>query len=309
MTTLKKKKIIWAVDPYGEANVQASAAALAKSLNQYSDLEVIYVHGRSGFHLETKKEAIRFGLSHAENQLRKFLGQLKFKPNKKPQILAHDSDSVRSHVNTLVSFAKKIEADAVLVSTNARTGFLRKILGSFSETLILASAIPTLIVNPHAKVAAQPGTILFPTDFSDLSWKAFQQVVSFAEATNAKVRIFHQYLGEPQTVPPNTSYFHHDLWLEGDRLLDEELQKIKSKLPAWLMLAKNKNVNCDYVIKFGRKNIADATLAIAKKENVWMIAMATVTGPIAAGFLGSDARWIVRSASCPVWVLYIHKHK
>ncbi|MFN8790781.1 MAG: universal stress protein [Bdellovibrionales bacterium] len=305
MSKLKRKKIIWAIDPYGEAKVQASAASLARSLSLHNDVEVIYVHGRSGFPIEKEQAAIRFDLSRVEKQLDKILMELKFKPQRKPRILAHGSEYVRTDVKTLVSYAKKAKADAVLVSTNARVGFMRQALGSFSETLVLESAVPTMIINPKAKVGPKPGIIIFPTDFSDLSWKAFQQVVSFAKATKAKVKIFHQYQGEAQSIPDSVSYFKNERWLEGDRLLDENLQKVKSNLAKWLSWTKKQNVKCDHVIQFGLKNIADATLELAKKDSAWMIAMATVTGPIAATFLGSNARWIVRSANCPVWVLYV----
>jgi nucleotide-binding universal stress UspA family protein len=300
-----KKKILWAIDPYGDAKIQASAASLAHSLSLHNVVEVVCVHGRSGFPIVKEQSAIRFDLSVVEKKLNQMLSDLKFKPQRKPQILAHGSEYVRSDVKTLVSYAKKMKADVVLVSTNARVGFMRQALGSFSETLVLESAIPTMIVNPKAIVESKPGTILFPTDFSDLSWKAFQQVVSFAKATKAKVKILHQYQGESQSIPQGVSYLKNDRWLKGEQLLDDDLQKIKSSLSKWLSWTKKQNVKADHVIQFGLKNIADATLELAKKERTWMIAMATVTGPVAATFLGSNARWIVRSAICPVWVLYV----
>ena len=305
MSHVKSKKIIWAIDAYGDVKVQASASDFAKSLGQHNDIQVVYIHGSSGFPVEKEKVAVRFGLSQAENQLKKIITKLEFKTRKKPIILAHGSDFVRAGVKTLLSYAKKVKADAILVSTNARVGFMRQALGSFAETLIIESTVPVMIVNPKAKVSSQPGTILFPTDFSNPSWKAYRQVVDFAKATDAKIKIFHQYQGESQTIPTSVSYFRSDKWLKGDSLLDKNFQKIKSKLSKWLSWTKTQNVKCDHVIKFGLKNIADATKEQAEKDRVWMIAMATVTGPIAATFLGSNARWIVRSANGPVWVLYV----
>lgn len=305
MPKAHRKKIIWAVDPFGEAKIQASAGHFAESLSLHNDVDVVYVHGRSGFPILSEQAAIRFDLAKVELQLENMLAELKFKPHKKPQILAHGAEFVRTDVKTLVSYAKKIKADAVLVSTNARAGLLRQALGSFAETLILESSIPIMIVNPKAKVLTKPGTILFPTDFSDMSWKAFEHVIHFAKASHAHVKLFHQYLGEEQNIPDNVSYFQNDRWLEGDRLLDDNLQKVKLHLSKWLNWAKKQNVHCDHIIKFGMKNIADATLELATKENSWMIAMATMTGPLSAAFLGSNARWVVRAAQCPVWVLYI----
>ncbi len=306
MSKSKRKKIIWAIDPYGKAKVQASAASLARLLSLHNDVEVIYVHGHSGSSIAKEQSAVRGGLSRVDKQLDKILLKLKFKPRRKPLVLVHDSDYLRTDVKTLVSFAKKAKADAVLVSTNARVGFIRQALGSFSETLILESAAPTMIINPKAKVRSKPGTIIFPTDFSDLSWKAFQQVVSFAKATRANIKIFHQYQGEARSILDCVYCFQKERWLERDnRLLNNNLQRVKSNLTKWLNWTKKQNVKCDHIIQFGSKNIADATLELAKKHNAWMIAMATIIGPIAANFLGSNARWIVRSANCPVWVLYV----
>ncbi len=305
MVASKLKKVIWAVDPYGDVNVQSSAAAFARSLDAEIDVEVVCVHGRSEFLKKYEAQEIRAGLASTKAQLGKILGQLKFKPKNPPKILAHGSQFVRADVKTLVNYAKKAKADAVLVSTNARAGFVRQVLGSFAETLILDSSIPTMIVNPTAKVAQQVGTILYPTDFSNASWKAYQRVVSFAQAAGARVKIFHQYQGNEQSVPSEVSYFRDGRWLEGEHLLDEHLRWVRSRLSKWLEWTKKREVDCDHEIRFGLRNVADAALAQAKKEDVWMIALATVTGPLSAKFLGSNARSLVRSAGCPVWVLYV----
>ena len=304
-----KNKIIWAIDVYGDMKVQSSASILAKSLSLHNDVQIVYVHGSAGFPVEKEKVAVRFGLSHSENQLKKILHQLEFKTDMKPKILAHGSGFVRGGVKTLLSYAKKTRANSILVSTNARLGFMRYVLGSFAETLIIESTIPVMVVSPKAKIALRPGVILFPTDFSKSSWKAYQQVVSLAKVIGSKIKIFHQYQGEQQAVPSNVSYFLSDKWLKSESLLDKDYQKIKSKLSKWLRWTKLQNVKCDHTIKFGFKNIADAAIEQAKKDHIWMIAMATIKGPISSTFLGSNARWVVRSAQCPVWVLYVRENK
>ena len=88
MSKVKRTKIIWALDPYGEAKIQSSAAKLADSLNRKIEVEVVYVHGSSGFPVESDKKAIRFGLSRAEEKIQRALKELNFKPSKNPKILA-----------------------------------------------------------------------------------------------------------------------------------------------------------------------------------------------------------------------------
>lgn len=303
----RTKKIIWALDPYGNSKIQSSAATLARSLSSQNDVEAVYVYGRSGFPGETEQAAIRFDLEQVEKKLSKMLDDFKLPSQAQARILAHGSESVRADVKTLVKYAQKTKAEAILVSTNARTGFFQKVLGSFAETLVLESAIPVMTVNPKAKVSVKPGTILFPTDFSGMSWEAFQHVVNFAKSSKASIQILHQYQGKSQSIPKGVSYYKDNHWLKGEKLLDKELQQVQASLSKWLLWAKKQNVKCEYIIQFGFKNIADATLDLAKKETPWMIAMATITGPVAAAFLGSNARKIVRSAECPVWVLYVEE--
>jgi nucleotide-binding universal stress UspA family protein len=297
------KKAIWAVDPFGDPRTQSAAATLAQVLNRAAPVEAVYIHGSSP--IESDKAAIRAGLLKAESKLKEFLKKIGFKG--KSQILAHGADYVRAEVKTLTSYAKKSKADVVLLSTKARSGLLRQILGSFAETLMLESSVPTMIVNPKAKVSATPGIILFPTDYSDLSLVAYKKLLNFAKDIGASVKLFHQYQGEIQSLPKNVAYYRSDKWLEAEDLLDDELIEVRKKINKWFALAKKQGVPCHHTIKFGLKNIADATLELAKKENPWMIAMASVTGPVAATFLGSNARWVVRDARCPVWVMHVAK--
>ena len=299
------KKIIWALDPYGDLELQASAKTLVETLSKSATVEVVHVHGRSGFLIESKKQSIRWGLADAQEKLQKYLKQMGFKGPS--QILASSASSVRAEAKTLASYAKKSKADVVLLTTKARTGILRQVLGSFAETLILQSLMPAIIINPKAKVSQKPGTILFPTDFSDSSHKAFKKVVHLAKTTGAKIKLFHQYYGEEQNIPSNTSYFQGIKWVEGDELLEDDLRLLKSRAKKWLAYAEKEQIQFDITLKFGRRNIADAILDIAKKEKTWMIAMASVTGAFTATFLGSNARWVVRDAMCPVWVMHVEK--
>lgn len=299
------KKFLWAIDPYGDVKTQSLVATLVKTLSEKITIEPVYVHGQSGFPFEANEKSVRFNLAEIEQTFKETIKALEFKSDQAPTILAHDSAYLRAAVKTLVSYAKKVNAAAILVSTHARTGIMRYVLGSFVETLILESSVPIMIVNPKTKIEARPGIILYPTDFSDLSWTAFQEVASFAKLIDAQIRIFHQYQGEAQSIPEDVNYFHNNHWLSGEHLLDKELQEVKIKLKKWLSWCEQHNIACDHSIKFGLKNIADATLAEAKKEKVWMIAMATATGRVAAAFPGSNARWVTRAALCPVWILHV----
>lgn len=304
-----KGRIVWALDPYGSSSVQRPAAKLAGILSQTMNLELVYVHGRGGFPMEPDRAAIRAGLAHAEKELEKTLKDLRFKAQRPPRILAHGSEYVRADVKMLSRFARRLKADAILVGTQARTGLARHALGSFAETLLLESSVPTLIVSAKAQVRPRPGAILFPTDFGAASWKGFKKVVSFAKSVGASIDLFHQYQGIPQTIPKEVLFFKGNHWLEGENLLEANLRRARMKSARWVKWSRARGVVCRPMLEFGWKNISDATLALAKKRNSWMIAMVSVTGPVASAFLGSNARWIVRRSTCPVWVQYVSEQR
>lgn len=303
------KKVLWAIDPYGEIKAQRPAAEMAKALAKTCDVEVVYVYGTLAFLAEAGKESIRFNIADAEARLKKTLEQLKFSSSKAPKILAHGSDSVRSHVLTLLEYARKKKSQMILVSTNARAGFLRHVLGSFAETLTLSSTVPVLVINPNAKVAPKPGTIVFPTDFSAYSWQTYKKAVDFAKTTNANILIFHQYQGDPQDVPETVEYFAKNKWVDRTHLYDQKLNDAKANEAKWIAWTKKQKVKCRSVINYGIKNISDAAIEQAKKEEAWMIAMASKTSSFPASFLGSNARWTLRAAHCPVWILYTNGKK
>lgn len=210
---------------------------------------------------------------------------------------------------TLLEYAKKTRAELIIASTNARSGFLRHVLGSFAETLVLSSTVPVVVVNPAAKVVMKPGTILFSTDYSEYSWLAYKRAVDFAKVTNANILLFHQYQGDTQEVPETVEYFSKNKWVDKTHLLDQKFKNVKANEAKWIVWTKKQKVKCKSVIGFGLRNISDAAIDQAKKERAWMIAMASKTSSFPANFLGSNARWTLRAAHCPVWILYTNDKK
>ena len=85
---------------------------------------------------------------------------------------------------------KKTKADAIAVSTHSKEGMDHFLLGSFAETLIHHSTIPVIAVNPRTKPHASCKNILFPTDLSAESRKAFLKMIPLAKSWEAKVTVF-----------------------------------------------------------------------------------------------------------------------
>ena len=80
----------------------------------------------------------------------------------------------------------------IVVSSRGRHGTGRVLLGSFAESLLLHSRLPVLFLT-HSQRAPRkghdPGKVLFPTDLSDFSRKAFDLFLDQAKALGSEIMV------------------------------------------------------------------------------------------------------------------------
>jgi nucleotide-binding universal stress UspA family protein len=106
---------------------------------------------------------------------------------------------------TVLDVAKAEGAGAIALSTHARSGLARWVLGSVAEELLSRSPVPVLVFKvPGDGAPATPGTpfrrILFPTDGSPASLAILPQVVALAGPVDATVTLLQVH---PAGLPPN----------------------------------------------------------------------------------------------------------
>jgi nucleotide-binding universal stress UspA family protein len=171
-------------------------------------------------------------------------------------------------------------------------------MGSFAETLLLHSDIPTLMVGPHSEPMPEIKQVLFPTDFSEKSQIALDRILPLVKELGAKLILFHHFELFPGTffpIEPTPAYLSalekHEAWEKnrGERLVDYVSQK-----------------GVKVEIQFARQSpsTVDAILEFAKGMSSGMIAMASEAGPVGTALLGSVTRQVVRASPWPVWVLH-----
>jgi len=309
----KKVKILWAFDPFVESEkIYSNTVKALKVFSIGKNVEIYPIYflvpneidlvaaTLEIFSLKSYKEA-------AEKKMRKFFSKINLKGLMKPQILLNPVGSKRSAIIELNKFSKKMNADFVFTSTHARKGLARYFLGSFSETLLLKSITPVIVVSPTNKITGSFQRTLFATDFSVESFLAFQILVKeVKDWPKATVILFHQ---TSLAVDPIIS---SELYAPGRAygFMEEYLDKVKdfSKREAkkWSRWAENEGVQVEICIQNFSDRTSDAIVKRAKKSKATLIALAAKTGPKAAVLIGSIPRQIVRQAAVPVWVLYTH---
>src|SRR5688572_3970086 len=104
--------------------------------------------------------------------------------------------------------ARELRAGLVIMATHGRSGLRRFALGSNAERVVQHSSSPVLIVRAQEREIISEeqelrlGKILVPTDFSESSNAALTHALNFAQRFNARLVLFHSFMG-PVLVSPD----------------------------------------------------------------------------------------------------------
>lgn len=299
------KRIIWAIDPFHEApREQLKAAKVIQYLFQGTPIFIepvsMLLSGRYDPAARVFMEDWQELSSGAQKNLDGLFKNLKLEGLQPPRLEKQKGASVSSATKGLIRFALDEGADFIVVSSHARKGAARLLLGSFAETLVLQSPIPVVVVNPNAKPTQKLKNILYPTDFSDKSKAVFEEVLVMAKKLNCKILLFHkaQYLypsfGYPFVVPPVSTESMKDF-----------VEAFKATGQEWVQYALSRGVvvRCHVSSKPGYA-VDEITRAAAKLGSSGLIAMASQSGRVSSILLGSLTRQVLRNAPCPVVVLH-----
>ncbi|HZC24818.1 MAG TPA: universal stress protein [Candidatus Binatia bacterium] len=101
--------------------------------------------------------------------------------------------------DSILSYAEKRKADLIVIGTHGRRGYDRLVLGSVTNRVMRRTSCPVLaICTPQQQSAAetqkhthQLHRVLFCTDFSENSERAFRYAVSATEEYNAELIVLH----------------------------------------------------------------------------------------------------------------------
>lgn len=106
-------------------------------------------------------------------------------------------------VQALESYAKRIDADLVVMTTHGRTGFSRAWLGSVADALVRHSTRPTFLIRPGGG-SAEPGDasfrhILLPLDGSRCAEGIVEPALDLARVTGARFTLI-------RVISPNLTF-------------------------------------------------------------------------------------------------------
>lgn len=303
------KKIIWAIDAFEEKETQLKITTFLKPLVSAMNAEVepVFVLSVSGVPGTFDRQGILVYLPQAKENLHTFLQNSDLSFLKSEKILIQEKAGfTRNDVTTLLDYAHSVNANVIVIGTHARKGVSRLFMGSFAETLLLTSDIPIITCNPSVHLSGNIHSILYVTDFSTGSESAFKSVLALAKQLSAEITLFYQHAGENNEIGSDVLVSEMVQWRPAEtKLLNETLLRARKKASDWQNTANQEGVKSIVHFEYGIRNIAEAAIETAAKLKADMMAIASKKSSVASVITGSTSRWIVRSATCPVWVLHV----
>jgi nucleotide-binding universal stress UspA family protein len=173
--------------------------------------------------------------------------------------------------NELQAEIKEQAIDLVVVGTHGRTGLKRLVLGSVAEQIFRNACCRVLTVGPcspthaHLEPDGTPRSLLFATDFSDVSVKALPHAISLANQRGTKLVLLHM-------LSPIPAIEGHRWYTAGDVVemrgaAESDARKRLQQLIANAPLA----VELQFVVHFGEP--ADGILQAASELHAEAIVM------------------------------------
>ena len=296
--------ILWSIDIFG--NDLAAQKGMAEFLRLWAHGLPLGIQPVFVMRAKSDLRAAR----HAEiiDQLSKmydaqFMRREKLLKFSSIKVLIANGTSLRARVEKLLEHAYASRAAAIALTTRARSGPQRWVLGSFTESLVLQSRLPLLILNPRPRPAQSPAHILFPTDLSEEATRALRIVIREAKLRKLKLTIMHS--AEFNFEHPEAAYGPAEGHAE---LKAKYLRKKRAYLGEAVQMARTSGLPADEILLEDDCDLVKAILGVANERKADVIAMTSSCGPFVAAFGGSLTRKIIRGADCPVWTIHPESH-
>lgn len=296
----RKTGKIWvaAVDPFSELQGQ-SVVDFALHLGEAARafVEPVYVLSPASFNWtgEFSGPWLKKYLPMAQARMQELFGD-------KGRVIPCKDSGTRAAVKALVTHAQSVGAETIFISTHARHGLERLAMGSFAETLILASKIPVTVLNPKAFKTSQINKVLIPTDLSKASKSFVMAMTEQAKKWGAELVLFYK---QPDPLDPIIQQGIYSLgggWVSMQNFIETELAEKIEALEKIEGMIKSDGVKVSHVIDSSPTSLIESINKVAQEQKADMIAIFTQAGPTTANVLGSVARGLVRESSVPVMI-------
>lgn len=305
-------KILWAVDAFDDLpDLQRKTDLLLRSVAKHTPITVDPVYVLSpeqlGVTLEFSEHWTKKYEPLAKKSLAAKLSDIGIPGISQPQILIHDRASLRGDVEVLADHAKTHDYDLIVVGTHGRKGLKRMVMGSFAEELLMQSSVPVLVMRDTVVVSnpdteTTPMKVLVAHDLAKTDLSFLSEVFKFTKRLGAHLTLLNVIPRPLEVVFQSGVYLLSEGWVTVPVYAEGEQHRQKNQAAHIQEQAKLLGIKCDVVIDDLSSSVTESILRHAQERKIDFIAMSARSGPVASALIGSIARQVVRTATCPVWV-------
>jgi nucleotide-binding universal stress UspA family protein len=205
----------------------------------------------------------------------------------------------------IVSQARALMSDLLVIGSHGRSGFERLLLGSVTEKVVRKSPCPVMVVPAHTATAAGPGLIgnsrphiLCAVDFSDASLAALEYAISLSEEADADLLLLHSIEVPPELlehIPVSRDFNVDQLHAEARAA---SLNRLRTMVPP------SARTYCHVDTTVAEGAAYRQILKTATEQPADLIVMGVHgRGAVDVLLFGSNTARVIRAATCPVLIV------
>ncbi len=306
-------KIIWPIDPtQSHEKADENIHQFLTLLSQQTEFELQPVSVVSADFFVTSEYFepvdVKALISYVEKECEVYLKTFKSFNPKPVKILENHFSSHGAQVMILSDYVKQTGADFALISSHGRKGWTRLLVGSFAESFLLQSTVPVFVIGPDYRQPQGLSNALMPVELGVTSQDFIEKFLDHHSLSFLKsITLFHKI----SMLDLEDIAWAPTLYGIGGYQSDDILKKAHSNTEKFLSSFMDHPLSqkrLKYEISKSLDSIHEVLIAESKKSDVHMIILRSQAGPVAARFLGSVAREVIRSSQVPTLV-YPHHYK
>lgn len=301
METSAKVFALWAIDPT-EQKLRPSEEALQNIRHflggGFNNVHPTYIYTDE----DSSKEEAQEKVSH-------FLAELKIKDTLPSEVFWTSSGKRSDWAKKVLDLAHEQKDEVILLTSHGRSSIGAVFLGSFVWELLQQSDLPLIIATHRKPVLSQGEKVLFATDFSNSSQEAFQQFLRFVKGKTSQIILCHvinfplpgyNLASASGVVVPIPDYY-----------LQDQKDWADKEAARWIAEAKKMNldVHLRSIVEQSMESSSKEIEAIATKENVGLVGLASHVGPFERVTLGSVTQDLLAAQKFNLWICGPHGHK
>jgi len=293
--------LVWTLDPFQkDLSVHLAAVhAINQIATPLTQVQPLFVWGGGLPPGENAARGLRRRLAARGDEILRKLVSSRLKPRLKGFLVVDRvMPGAAEQASHAIQCARRLGADAIVVSRAQTSGLTKLVLGSFAACLLDLSEIPVVLAPLKARARSPRSRILFATDFSEASERALDRIADLAQPGGHPITLFHR-VEFPRYFIPELAFAADLAVAENDGAL---LRDARDRISVQAGRLRLRGIAVKTKISSRRGVTSASEIAREAGRGYGLLAVAAQRGFLGRLLLGSTTRRLVRLAKIPLWI-------